>query len=302
MVNLDQKLSILDHRKMDLKSPEVAVDASRSRYSSFVFGTAFRDFDAVLTGYEWTLPTYLIDRSTFPTYALELVTGGRGTLWLNGDEHRLRHGSIFTYGPGIRHRITSDAAEPLKKYFIDVVNIPKNLTQIPKLGICAVTSITDRLATLFDGILEDDIGGIGSPVTRYHSLALILHLTDGSTLQEYPPPGVAHQTYLKAKLYFESNYHHTGSVADFAQSLHLDSAYLTRLFQRFAPETPYRFLTRLRLARASHLLLRDNLQIQQISETVGFSDPFHFSTLFRRHYGVSPRRFRTFRQQEDVVQ
>lgn len=57
---------------------------------------------------------------------------------------------------------------------------------------------------------------------------------------------------------------------------------------------PVRYLQRLRIERAQQLLLSTELTIAAIGRAVGLADPFHFSRVFRRSVGVSPR---TYRQQ-----
>ena len=44
--------------------------------------------------------------------------------------------------------------------------------------------------------------------------------------------------------------------------------------------------------RARELLLTTRLSVQDIAETVGYTDPYYFSRQFRRVNGVSPRAFR----------
>ncbi len=55
---------------------------------------------------------------------------------------------------------------------------------------------------------------------------------------------------------------------------------------------PARWLLEARLRRAQNELLSQENTIAEVARTVGFSDPFHFSRMFRRHLGVSPRTFR----------
>lgn len=56
--------------------------------------------------------------------------------------------------------------------------------------------------------------------------------------------------------------------------------------------SPYSYLICLRLNRAAELLLSSALSVSEIAYEVGFDDPFNFSKIFKRHYGVSPEKFR----------
>src|SRR5262249_811967 len=56
--------------------------------------------------------------------------------------------------------------------------------------------------------------------------------------------------------------------------------------------TPHAFLTRLRLARARHLLATTNRSVTDVCLDVGFSSLGSFSHLFSRTVGVSPSAYR----------
>lgn len=51
-------------------------------------------------------------------------------------------------------------------------------------------------------------------------------------------------------------------------------------------------LHQLRMNQAVLLLHDPNRRVREIGEMVGYPDPYTFSKMFRRHFGVSPRRFR----------
>lgn len=52
--------------------------------------------------------------------------------------------------------------------------------------------------------------------------------------------------------------------------------------------SPMRQVTHLRMRRAAHLLRHSGLKVGAVAEEVGYSDPFAFSTAFRRWSGVAP--------------
>lgn len=69
---------------------------------------------------------------------------------------------------------------------------------------------------------------------------------------------------------------------------------LHRQMKQQTGSTPQRYLNRLRLLQARHLLRHSDLRITDIAYQCGFGDSNHFSTLFRREFGCAPR---TERQQ-----
>ncbi len=55
--------------------------------------------------------------------------------------------------------------------------------------------------------------------------------------------------------------------------------------------SPKRFLLEYRIERACTLLVTTNCSIQEISNSVGFEDPFYFSRAFKDVKGMSPRQY-----------
>jgi len=56
--------------------------------------------------------------------------------------------------------------------------------------------------------------------------------------------------------------------------------------------SPMHYLARIRCKRAAEMISRGDDKISTIAESVGYSDPFTFSTAFKREMGISPSRFR----------
>lgn len=81
-------------------------------------------------------------------------------------------------------------------------------------------------------------------------------------------------------------------VAELAAEANLSESRFAHLFREQTGETPIAYVERLRLEQAQQLLLRSDLQIQEIAREVGFEEPTYFSTRFRKRFGKSPRHWR----------
>ena len=81
-------------------------------------------------------------------------------------------------------------------------------------------------------------------------------------------------------------------LQEIAQECGVSEAYLCRLFQRYDRQTPYPFLTRLKMNRAAKLLDDPGRLVKQIAADPSYRDAFHFSRAFKNVFGVSPRGFR----------
>ncbi len=85
---------------------------------------------------------------------------------------------------------------------------------------------------------------------------------------------------------------------DLADHFSLSLRTLHRQLKQSTGLTPQRYLNRLRLIKARHLLRHSDESVTDIAYRCGFGDSNHFSTLFRREFSWSPR---DIRQRRDEI-
>lgn len=89
------------------------------------------------------------------------------------------------------------------------------------------------------------------------------------------------------------------TLDDLARAACLSPTHLLRAFKQVFHQTPYQYLTELRLARACHLLTHTALSVTEIGLAVGFESLGSFSWLFHQRLGRSPQAYRAQRQNGD---
>jgi AraC family transcriptional regulator len=82
-------------------------------------------------------------------------------------------------------------------------------------------------------------------------------------------------------------------IADAAQAIGVHPVHFARSFRRFFHCTPGEYLVRCRLDRAITLLVESKWSLAEIALQTGFCDQSHFSNMFKRHFGISPRAYRS---------
>ncbi|WP_168735805.1 helix-turn-helix domain-containing protein [Cohnella fermenti] len=68
--------------------------------------------------------------------------------------------------------------------------------------------------------------------------------------------------------------------------------YLCQIFKKYAGMSIFQYVQELRVKRAEHLLVHTKKTVREIAETVGYSDPFYFSRLFKKVTGLPPQAYR----------
>ena len=81
-------------------------------------------------------------------------------------------------------------------------------------------------------------------------------------------------------------------LPDVSDAAGLNADHFGRLFRQHLNDSPMHYLKRVRVNRARYLLERTELLVEEIAFDVGFTDPFHFSRVFRTLTGKSPSAWR----------
>jgi AraC-like DNA-binding protein len=258
-----------------------------------------RALAVVCGGYENCTAEYAIERETFPFYTLEYVAAGQGDLKLKNRRHALQPGSLFTYGPGVPHRITGDRAHPLVKYFVNfagtgAANLLNDWEMSP--GTASHVFPSNALQGLFEELIASGIRGTSRAARLCSKLVecLGLKIMDSRIpLEAASTPSFT--SYQSCRQHIQENFPRLKTLGQIARECHLDGSYLCRLFRRYDHESPYRYLMRLKMNCAAELLLRPGAMVKQVSASAGFANPFHFSRAFKQVLGLSPDRFRRLR-------
>lgn len=80
-------------------------------------------------------------------------------------------------------------------------------------------------------------------------------------------------------------------VEKLAEEVGLSRAQLHRRVKEMTGASTGEFIRNIRLKKAAELLMENKMNISQIAYIVGFSSQTHFSTAFRKFYGISPTEY-----------
>ena len=92
--------------------------------------------------------------------------------------------------------------------------------------------------------------------------------------------------------YINENLQRSFRLSDMAGDLNISENYLYKIFVSKTGKSPGAFITALRMETAKQALANPSLPIKMIAAHLGYPDISHFSTVFKRVYGMSPREYR----------
>ena len=218
------------------------------------------------------------------------VTDGEIGLEQDGRQARAKAGDLFLY----------DQTRPLTldfkpRYRSWMLTIPRLLLQSrvarPQVLTAHLFSGTSTLGALAGGVIQqlESVGAGGLPhiVERVGAATLDIVAATLDAQAGYAP---AHRVLARAEHFMQANLRDPNlDVGTIARAIHTSPRTLNRAFAANAT-TPMRWLWRQRLDAARYALALDRARsVIDIAFSYGFSDVSHFSRVFKKAFGTSPR-------------
>ncbi len=90
----------------------------------------------------------------------------------------------------------------------------------------------------------------------------------------------------------EAHYREHLPIEHYANALNISAAHLNALCRRLAGQSALQMINQRLLLEAKRCLVYSAMTVNQVSDSLGFSDPAYFSRFFKRGTGLSPKGFR----------
>ncbi len=100
------------------------------------------------------------------------------------------------------------------------------------------------------------------------------------------------QQYKQVLNYIAINYGSNILLEDMAAQADLSTSHFSRLFKQTIGQSPYQFLMSYRIEQAKKMLDNPNALMIDIAMNCGFSDQAHFSRVFKKIEGITPKQYR----------
>ena len=122
---------------------------------------------------------------------------------------------------------------------------------------------------------------------------LCSHCTNLQELLGQKRSDSASKTISKAKDFISCHFTESDiSVDTLCDYLHLSSAYFSTLFKRETGKSFIAYVTELRMEMAANMLTQTDEKTYLIAEKIGYTDPNYFSYVFKKHFGLTPSKYR----------
>ena len=119
-------------------------------------------------------------------------------------------------------------------------------------------------------------------------------LAKASYLAAKPHRSVRDPLIQSIKEYVNANYAMPINNSTLATEMGYHPYYLGTCFFKSEGITLHAYIESVRLAHAKELLMRSEIPISEIAQACGFAEASYFVKFFRRHTGMTPKRYRSF--------
>jgi AraC-like DNA-binding protein len=246
-------------------------------------------------------------------HRIAAVVDGSGVLSTEQEDIAVRRGDILVLAPEVLHRLRpADQGPPPVLVAVEftpgAVLTPAEQPLVARVFAgrpvvrCSPAAAAEALGLLHRIRAEQRSDkAAGAVAVRAYIMSLLVLLYRRRSRDPGRGYGVeaAEASVREAKAYMEEHYAEPLRVADLAARVHLGVRQFTARFKRAYGETPIRYLTRLRVAAAQHLLCSTRKGVAEIAREVGYENLSHFYRTFVQHAGVPPGRYR--QQPPDVL-
>lgn len=258
------------------------------------------DLVVYYSGFEKCTPEQSYGPAFRDHYLLHYVEEGKGEFHANKNVYKLSKNDLFLIFPEQTTYYGADSTLPWSYYWIGF-NGRAAEYYIRRLGFSTdspIIRIKDAVSVIesFNLILCDCLKNSSNIdiLTQSCFYKILFNLAEQTgNIENSGINEVSRFNYINHAIKFiERYYSQTITVRDIAGYVGIHRGYLYLLFKENLKMSPQEYLINYRLDKACRLMHNPDYSIGDISRSVGFKDPLHFSKVFSKFKGSSPRKYR----------
>lgn len=230
-----------------------------------------------------------------------LITEGCGSFIIGDEVYPIKKGMLFYIAPNVLQTIKLNNDKPISFFsvhfnftnvFFEVnkwttSNIVKNLPLQNAQELSDYYAIQDCFKRLTQCWSEKQPGY--EFISRTLLQQLLIAIYQNITKQD---KNYANSLKVnKIIKHMQKNLSNKITLTELAKIANLSPTYLAKIFKETTDYSVIEFFNKLKIDKAKDLLIENNKKIKEVANTVGFSDEFYFSRIFKQIEGISPSEY-----------
>lgn len=285
-----------DEHRRQIEAHTLAGDGG----SCFDRGSLDRDLAVICAGWKEVSKGYSMQFRHYPFYRLVYTASGSATIANSKGVLTSTAGSIYGLPPKNLCDIECVSETPWKHLYIHYTG--KGAEKIHKriFGEKNMLHIAHptRVEALFENISFECIEHADGhqAICDAYLKVLLLKLVGENKEQTHLSPSKV--KFLQCRNHIEQNFEDIVGIPQIASACSISCGYLCRLFKKHANTTPMAYVAKRKMERAIWLLINTDFAIKKISLILRFDNPYYFSKVFKKAFGVSPTLYRKYHWQK----
>lgn len=252
-------------------------------------------------GHRQCTPDFSEGPKMIDSYIMLFVLEGKGYAeFNNGESKKLTKGDFLIYYPKQRHYFYANENDPMEIMWIyfqgthcqamlDNMGLKKSE---PLHHLFISHSIQRTLNTIINALgMNDDPQRLAATGETMILFSYIKNTLEGrNRLKENYKQDTAIARVIS---FIEENYHMDINIDILCNHVNYSRSYLSRLFKKEVNMTIPEYANTIRIQHAKILLSESTMSMREVASSVGFSDPYYFSNVFKSFTGCSPSTYRS---------
>ena len=239
------------------------------------------------------------------SYEIHYISSGHGSVTVSGVEYDTRPGTLYITGPHVRHSMVPDPDDPLSEYCLYLKLSPgkdkDKRTASPLELFRSVDNwygrdrygIHNLMKTLFSEMEGENIGyrAVAESIIKQIIIACVRNCFATKKDPDDHDLGSGDDQYLKIEEAFLYEYS-TLTLESLAGRLNLSTRQTQRLLLEHYGMNFQSKKTEAKMSAAALMLRLPDMTVTRIADELGYSSVEHFSSAFKKYYGMSASKYR----------
>lgn len=274
---------------MDVKNDKTMFNIIPNMHSFDGVNKAF-GLNIVDAGFHETPSMHVYGPAVRDYYLIHMVERGTGRFMVGDNTYQVGTGSAFVIYPDEVTTYSSDKDDPWSYFWLGIKG--------QGADVFFKQTITKRINVFpFDSSVLGDyrklITGKEVDLNNFSLISLSLRVMNEMLKSTSGVAMIKKSAVEKALAFIHANYFRPFSVSDLADIVSLTRSHFTTQFTESEGYSPYEYILNYRLNKAAELLKSNqNITVEEVAYSTGFSYVQRFSEMFKKRFLVSPLKYR----------
>ncbi|MBQ3224530.1 MAG: helix-turn-helix transcriptional regulator [Oscillospiraceae bacterium] len=255
---------------------------------------------------------FVSDSHYHDTYEIYYLVSGTRRQFVNHTIYDMKKGDLILIPKGSIHKTAAIVKNQHTRYLINFsedytksICSDMNLSSVDVVFGTTLISIPESrreyILNLLERIEEEFCENYSE---KYTDAMIKSYLTElfvfilrynNRKITDTVPESIPEKEIQLAARYIYENFDKKLTLSSVASFVHMSESYFSKKFKAVTGLNFSEYLISTRIKAADEMLLGTDKSISEIAETCGFSDPNYFGDVFKKHKGVSPRKYKKFK-------